>query len=555
MPVRSNTPTLVIIHDGFSLHGVVISSGSVTDLGVIQVPISTIDEAVASVVHQLGKHQEVVLVTSDATVATLQLPHDMENSIAGDEFSRMLEWEMQPYVDSNPMTPMLGQILVSQGALSHQQLANLIEIQKQERVDNPASASIPIGESAIAAGLLDSHAVDNALRLQSSLHEKDHGGELVFGLSVSERSIPGQNQSRHVAAMLRSDRAIWNAALKRSGISANAILPLTGIASSTIANSNQVQTGCVIEIHNTSAAICHLANGKPVSFEVQPLPISPVSKDQIRSLIDRISSVKKVIKAVNPELTDLTKNAIEGSDQGITCDETPSSLIKQIADSAIGFASNSSTGFTAVPIKDPPIPFKQRAFYKPMLASICIATLIVSAEMYMKASLAPIIDERDRTHESDLELHDVMDQVNQLKQETATLDAEIKTIKAETLPIQLRNELIGISLDNRTRFHSILFEIVANSVGDEVILDRLSSRSGQTFQIEAWSLTQAKADEFVELLATALAEHQMAVVVESTREAKNRLNLNGRQIILNISPITVPVDLTDSDANDTTGES
>ena len=135
MPVRSNTPTLVIIHDGFSLHGVVISSGSVTDLGVIQVPISTIDEAVASVVHQLGKHQEVVLVTSDAAVATLQLPHDMENSIAGDEFSRMLEWEMQPYVDSNPMTPMLGQILVSQGALSHQQLASLIEIQKQERVE------------------------------------------------------------------------------------------------------------------------------------------------------------------------------------------------------------------------------------------------------------------------------------------------------------------------------------------------------------------------------------------------------------------------------------
>ena len=97
--------------------------------------------------------------------------------------------------------------------------------------------------------------------------------------------------------------------------------------------------------------------------------------------------------------------------------------------------------------------------------------------------------------------------------------------------------------------------MVANSVGDEVILDRLSSRSGQTFQIEAWSLTQAKADEFVELLATALAEHQMTVVVESTRAAKNRLDLNGRLIILNISPITVPVDFTDSDANDTKGKS
>lgn len=555
MSVRSNTPTLAIIHDGFSLHGVVTAGGSATNSGVIQVPVSTIDEAVARLVHQLGKHQQVVLVTSDATIATLQLPPGLENSVAGDELSKMLEWEIQPYVDLNPMTPMLGQILVSQSALSHQQLADLIEAQKQERADNPAIASIPIGESAIAAGLLDSQAVDNALRLQSSLNEKDGSDELAFGLSVSERSIPGQNQSRHVAAMSRNDRAKWIAALKRSGISANAILPLTGIAGSAIAKSNQVQTGCVIEIHHTSASICHLANGKPVSFEVQPLPISPVSEDQIQNLIGRISSTMKVIKAVNSELAGLTRNAIQGANQGITYDVTPSSLIEQIAESAVAFASNSSTGFTSVPTKDPPIPFNQRTFYKPMLVSICIAALLVAAEMYMKASLAPLIEKRDLAHQNDLEIHDVIDQINLLKDETASLDSEIEKVNAETLPIQLRNELIGISLGNRTRFHSVLFEIVANSVGDEVILDRLSSRNGQTFRIEAWSLTQAKADEFVELLAKALASHQMTVVVESTRAAKNRLDLDGRQIILNISPITVPVDATETDMVGTIGES
>ena len=136
MPTSPTTSTLVIVHDGFSLYGVVTTAGA-KDTSSVSVPITELSDTLGQVVAQLGRPKQVILVTTDITIATLQLPPGLENMTDGDELNKMLKWEMQPYLELNPIAPMLGQILVAQNHVSHQQLGSLVEAQKQQRADNP----------------------------------------------------------------------------------------------------------------------------------------------------------------------------------------------------------------------------------------------------------------------------------------------------------------------------------------------------------------------------------------------------------------------------------
>ena len=542
MPLPSNNPTLVIIHDGFSLYGVVTTAGA-KDTSSVSVPITELSDTLGQVVAQLGRPKQVILVTTDITIATLQLPPGLENMTDGDELNKMLNWEMQPYLELNPMTPMLGQILVAQDHLSHQQLRDLVEAQKQQRADNPAAATIPLGELAIERGFIEQEDLNGAVSLQIA-STTENTGEYVFGLPASEQAIPNQNQQRHITAMTREDRSKWLSAFKKNGLSIDAMLPIVGIAAGEIASSNTSSVSTVIEVHNTFASITHFTGNKASAFEYRPLPISPADTDQIRNLINRINSPSKLLKCATGELTELVHATGETNTPTVQLDTSTKSLMESIAIGAIATVARPASGIASVPIKDPPIPLNQRAFYKPLLASICITGLIIAAEFFMARSLLPIIAERDKQEKADLDAHDKMDEVNELKDRIGILDSEIDALNAEIAPIQKRNRLIGNSLGKRSDFHSTLFEVVAAAVGDEVMLDRLSSRNGHIFQVEAWALTQEKADLFVKQLADALASHSMTVLVESTRTAAGRLNLEGRQVVLRITPITVPVVLT-----------
>ena len=549
MPTSPTTSTLVIVHDGFSLYGVVTTAGA-KDTSSVSVPITELSDTLGQVVAQLGRPKQVILVTTDITIATLQLPPGLENMTDGDELNKMLKWEMQPYLELNPIAPMLGQILVAQNHVSHQQLGSLVEAQKQQRADNPVVSATPLGELAVEGGLIDPQELNDAISLQISLSTTDNAGEYVFGLPASEQAIPGQNQQRHITAMTREDRSKWLSAFKKNGLSVGAMLPIVGIAAGEIASSNTSSVSTVIEVHNTFASITHFTGNKASAFEYRPLPISPVDTDQIRNLINRINSPSKLLKCATGELTELVHATGETNTPTVQLDESTKSLMESIAIGAIATVARPASGIASVPIKDPPIPLNQRAFYKPLLASICITGLIIAAEFFMARSLLPIIAERDKQEKADLDAHEKMDEVNELKDRIGIMDSKIDALNAEIAPIQKRNRLIGNSLGKRSDFHSTLFEVVAAAVGDEVMLDRLSSRNGHIFQVEAWALTQEKADLFVKQLADALANHSMTVLVESTRPAKGRLNLEGRQIMLRITPITEPVVLT----NERTGE-
>jgi len=528
----------------------VVTTAGAKDTSSVSVPITELSDTLGQVVAQLGRPKQVILVTTDITIATLQLPPGLENITAGDELNKMLKWEMQPYLELNPMTPMLGQILVAQDRLSHQQLGDLIEAQKQQRADNPAAAATPLGELAIERGFIEQEELNSAVSLQIALSTTENTGEYVFGLPASEQAIPGQNQQRHVTAITRDDRAKWLSAFKKNGLNLDAMLPIVGVAAGEIASSSPSPASTIIEVHNTFASITHFTGNKASAFEYRPLPISPVDTDQIRNLIDRINSPSKLLKCATGELTELVHATGETNTPTVQLDESTKSLMESIAIGAIATVARPASGIASVPIKNPPIPLNQRAFYKPLLVSICVAGLIIAAEFFMARSLLPIIAERDKQEKADLAAHEKMDEVNELKDRIGIMDSKIDALNAEIAPIQKRNRLIGNSLGKRSDFHSTLFEVVAAAVGDEVMLDRLSSRNGHTFQLEAWSLTQEKADLFVKQLADALANHSMTVLVESTRPAKGRLNLEGRQIMLRITPITEPVVLT----NEGTGE-
>ena len=122
------------------------------------------------------------------------------------------------------------------------------------------------------------------------------------------------------------------------------------------------------------------------------------------------------------------------------------------------------------------------------------------------------------------------------------LDTEIAQLTEQIGPIENRNHLIGTVLENRTTFHNTLYEIIASTIDDQVILDQLSSLGGQVFYVEAWSLSQEKDDQIVQKLAARLNDYSMTVLVKSTRPAKGRLDLDGRQLTLHITPTTVAVE-------------
>ena len=544
MKNQSTKSTLVLVDDGLKLTGFsmsgdlpprVLSSTSSSSISVI--------EGIGEICQALGRHKKTVVATSDVTLATLNLPPGFESNISNDEINKMLHWEMQPYLNSSPPALMLGQILVTHELLSHAQLSSLLDQQKKLRTENPSGVPPALGSLAVEANLLTQKQLDDSLAMQPDFAEQDADEQHVFGISAPSRAAAGQNQAHQVTAISRTNQKKWKQAAKKHGLQLAAILPLAGLAGIGLAQASLGMDGCIIEIHHGFAAITHLSGKKPHSFETRPFPTIPLDQKQIHNLIHRVKSPHKLLKCKNKEIEELVKETGETIDPSVSLDTSPTRLDDLTAIGAFMTGTQGdSSALPAVPLKDPPVPLNQRAFYRPALITLCIAALFTCLEMYLASQLQPLVEIRNELAAKDLEAHDKMDEVNELQDQIGMLDTEIAQLTEQIGPIENRNHLIGTVLENRTTFHNTLYEIIASTIDDQVILDQLSSLGGQVFYVEAWSLSQEKADQFVQKLAARLNDYSMTVLVKSTRPAKGRLDLDGRQLTLHITPTTVAVE-------------
>ena len=540
----------VIIDDGFQLHGRVLNAAGQVVATATVPDASDLEVAVAQLRKPLAAVREVIVVSAAVKAGSVALPPGVVGKLGFTELNQMVQFEMSAQLGRGSV--MLGEILLHRGYLDSQQLATLLEEQRDSRRDPSRGGFKPLGTLAQEAGHLDSSQLESCLQQQSRINLVDATTVPLAGIGQAAAATAYGNQHATTVALVDQQvRDQWNRALKKSGFRAVALVPLIGSCAGVLAEQFQETTGAVVQLHATFAGVVQINDGNPTSIETISFGGKPLDAERLGNLLQRINSPLKVVMPACVSLGELVRATGEHTTPQLHVLEDEGGIwnrIAQSADRAIQQASRLAV--PSVPLKNPRRPISQEPLVPWVLAIMLFGVLLVAGEWLIEQKLTPLrakLDSQGKTH---IALDERIEEYSEWNFAIERAEERRDELQSQLLPIENRNDLIDNVLVTRTRFYSRFLKLLMETVGEGVIIDGLSSQGGEAFTVDVWSINPAQGGLFVEEITRRLAVEKITVEVLSTRKGKGKLGIEGTELKLAVAPEREQVEPSDQEDND-----
>ena len=211
--IAGRAPVLALAHDGFSLHGALVTRQgkgmTVTDVTVSRAV--SFAAALGEVVEGLnrmpggGRSRRAVLATVSAVPALLDLPVEADIPKPARDMLGMVRWEMEPLMAEQIGLWSLGALLQGRGYLDHASRAAVAEEcvrrQREAGVQGVRGSPPPVrfGETALALGRVRREQVEECLALQTQLQSIDD--QVLCAWAARGLAAPGESAG--------SGRSLW----------------------------------------------------------------------------------------------------------------------------------------------------------------------------------------------------------------------------------------------------------------------------------------------------------------------------------------------------------
>lgn len=551
-PGRASS-VLVCETDGFYLHGAVIRRDG-KQLRVEATARSeameckvAVTELVASLRSQGWRGRHAVLLTPAVYSTLLELPVSPKQKRPDLQMQELIRWELEPLLVQHNMRWSMGQILLAMGYLDEAQVTDVLDRQ-QGKHKSGGHGNIytykRYGELAMELGYATQAQIDECLARQSWLHAvgddiscgwtpqiiqhaDGYGEEDADQSGVYPWLVSGAN-----IGMMR----LWEAAFAAGKVTLGEVYPLFGSA---IGLLEETDDAILLESHDGFVNGVRLQGSAVAATRLQQSSLSSVTDACLETYHGLVPPEAKKIwvaagRAEAAELND-TLGRLLGREVHLLPHTGKDGGGKECSAGMLGAARDffhmpGAGRCSSVSVRGPRPPIWQRVEARAIAVSILLVLIIATLELslHIRKDMAQGRHNTVATAKKEFdaivaEAQAKVDAVNKVK-------ADIAAKEAETDKLMERFDFFAVELPGRAAFVQNLLNELANTVGEDVVINAVEETPNLGFRIAGWALSESAAQYFIQSFKTAIAFWNVDVVDPIVRAQAGRLGMMGYDI-------------------------
>lgn len=497
-----------------------------------------------------GKH--AILLTPSAIVSPIFLPIPHKHKVPLPQFEEAVRWELDPMMQQQRQSLLLGQILVAIRGLTPEQLAKVVDEQaNMDRSKNREVVYKRLGELAIERGFLTPNRLEQAVARQHWFTDDDDEIKCDWHPIKATTELDPGSFPWLGGAITKAVLRKWQAAFAQLGLKLEACYPLVGsvLGAAELAShakaTNKPHHEVVIELHAQQVGAAVLVNG----VLSQLLSVGCHNGNRLMQMTDLYHRLGEP----NWQQVRLLDNLSKSEQESTLLQEDIAQLINQTVElikqpnrscglSMMGAAAH-ATGLArarnvqGVSVHDPLPPLTQRFEVRAILTMAGIILVLMLTELGMLGKQlwidfqqSQIKEELANIEQTRKRLQDIIDNVKKLEKDQETLQATQNTLRS----IQ---ELYGEKLPMRNEVLQKLLNAFENSVDEGVVFDKVTENGLRGFTINAWALDETSAQSFVKRFQVNVLPLGYRLKDVTVSQQTGRLGMVGYGIVFNATQL------------------
>ncbi|AFI84372.1 hypothetical protein Q7A_1546 [Methylophaga nitratireducenticrescens] len=558
---------LVVESDGLMLRAAVINREG-NKLVTHQHAMSSLLDpglALAEVIQHLRANgwsgNQAVLLTPAAMSSLIELPINPKKPKPLAQMQALIRWEAEPLLMQQQNQWSIGYLMVKQGLMTAEQVNHIRGIQQANK---PAGMGIGaqqrsnfqrFGELALEHGYVDKERLNGFVQCQSWLRSDEEDIECGWQPQAAVKDAPGI-YNWLISCAYKSVINRWVDAFKSHGITLSKVFPLTGASNGLLKTNHQEQL--LLEAGPGIVTTTALSKGRINQFQAHHSAaletynacleaFHAASTDSIEEIW--LSSHGESDHSLYQSLAEVFNKPVHflGGTDPVT-GVTPgmlgaASLVTGLSDETI---------LVPVQVGGPKPPLIQRQEIQLAGVAAILLLVILGAEITMHlqqnrlAEQKTVLDERAKT------LDEAVKRITAINDQIEARKNLLKEQQTSQQRMEARMTFFGEELPERNMLLQVVLGTLQNALNDHIVINSIDEMGKRlpmmaanqpvqsevieldNFNIDAWSLSESAAQEFIQALKDAAATWNFVVRDVQILERSGPLSLDGYAVALSL---------------------
>ncbi|MBN44989.1 MULTISPECIES: hypothetical protein [unclassified Methylophaga] len=574
---------LVCESDGLSLRAAVISregSRLVTHqhaLSNLLDPGLALTEVINTIRANGWSGNQAVLLTPAAMSSLIELPINPKKPKPLAQMQALIRWEAEPLLMQQQNQWSIGYLMIKQGLMTAEQVNHIRGIQQANK---PAGMGIGtqqrsnfqrFGELALEHGYVDKERLNGFVQCQSWLRSDEEEIECGWQPQGAVKDAPGI-YNWLISCVYKSVINRWVDAFKTHGINLLQVFPLTGASNSLLKATNNEQL--LIESGPGIVTTTGLSKGLVNQFQVH----HSASLEAYDGCLEayhaaNTDSIEEAWLSCHSETDNqlyqnlgevLTKPIHFLSGLDASTGVTPGIL------GAASHVTGIYTGTACVPVRvggeKPPLIQRQEIQFAGVAAILLL--VIMASEVTMHVQQTRLVEQKTVLDERARTLDEAVRRITAINEQIEARKNLLKQQQTSQQRMEARMAFFGEELPERNMLLQAVLGTLQNALNDHIVINSIDEMGKRlpmmaanqpvqsdfieldNFNIDAWSLTESAAQEFIQALKDSASTWNLIVRDVQILERSGPLNLDGYAVALSLVKVKPrPLQISQSEQN------
>lgn len=520
---------------------------------------------------------QAVLLTPAAMSSLIELPINPKKPKPLAQMQALIRWEAEPLLMQQQNQWSIGYLMIKQGLMTLEQVNHIRGIQQANK---PAGMGIGtqqrttfqrFGELALEHGYVDKERLNGFVQCQSWLRSEEEDIECGWQPQGAVKDAPGI-YNWLISCVYKSVITRWSDAFKTHGIKLLQVFPLTGASSGLLKPGNTEQL--LIESGPGIVTTTGLIKGLISQFQAHHTASTKAYEACLEAYhAANTDSVEEIWLSCHSEKA----NQLHQELSGVL--DKPVQFLSGIDASTgvtpgmLGAASQVTglySGSACVPVRvgGAKPPFIQRQEIQLSGAAVVLLLLIVGSELTLHFQETRIIEQKTILDERAKTLEEAVKRITAINEQIEARKNLLKEQQASQQRMEARMAFFGQELPERNMLLQAVLGSLPNALNDHIVINSIDEMGKRlpmmaanqplhsdfieldNFNIDAWSLSESAAQEFIQALKDSAATWNLIVKDVQILERPGPLSLDGYAVALSLVKVNPrPMQISQSEQN------
>jgi len=572
---------LVCESDGLSLRAAVISREGNRLLTHQHAVSNLLDPGLAltEVINNIRANgwsgSQAVLLTPAAMSSLIELPLNPKKPKPLAQMQALIRWEAEPLLMQQQNQWSIGYLMIKQGLMTLEQVNHIRGIQQANK---PAGMGLGaqqrsnfqrFGELALEHGYVDKDSLAGFVQCQHWLRSDEEDIECGWQPQGAVKDAPGI-YNWLISCVYKSVINRWVDLFKINGINLLQVFPLTGASSGLLKSGNNEQL--LIESGPGIVTTTGLIKGQINQFQAHHTASTKAYEACLEAYhAANTDSVEEIWLSCHSEKANqLHQELKEVLDK-------PVQFLSGVDDSSgvtpgmLGAASQVTglyTGSACVPVRvggaKPPLIQRQEVQFIGVAALLML--MIIASEIIMQLEQTRLVEQKIVLDERAKTLDEAVKRITAINDQIDARKNLLKEQQASQQRMEARMTFFGEELPERNMLLQAVLGTLQNSLNDHLVLNSIDEMGKRlpmmatnqpvqsdfieldNFNIDAWSLSESAAQEFIQALKDSAATWNLIVKDVQILERSGPMSLDGYAVALSLVKVKLrPMQISQSE--------